>query len=118
MSENESKYSKEIIMDIMERTTAQKLVNTIKYDVNISELSIAVFADFGWDNNIYIKFGVRSNQKQFDNLYYRLSDIIKNNDNAADLLHESIQINNYTYNKLLGEGFEWVLTSYHLIHPP
>jgi hypothetical protein len=118
MSDNESKYSKEFIMDIMERTTAHKLVNTIKFNFDISELSIAVFADFGWDNNIYIKFGVRPNQKQFDNLYYRLSDIIKNNDNAADLLHESIQPENYTYKKLLGEGFEWVLTKYHLTHEP
>ena len=118
MSDNESKYNKEFIMDIMEQTTAQKLVNTIKFNFDISKLSSDVYADFGWDNNVYIKFGVRPNQKQFDNLYYRLSDIIENNDNAADLLDKSIQPENYTYIELLGEHFEWVLTSYHLIHKP
>ena len=121
MSINESKYSKEFIMGIMEQsmeTTAQKLVNTIKFNFDISKLSAAVYADFGWDINIYKMYGVIPTQKQFDNLYYRLSDIIENNDNSADLLHKSIQMDNYTYKKLLGEDFEWVLTSYHLINKP
>ena len=119
MSNNEPKYSKEFIMGIMKQsmdTTAQKLVNTIKFNYDISKLSTAVYSDFGWDINIYKMYGVIPTQNQFDNLYYRLSDIIENNDNAADLLHKSIQTDNYTYKKLLGEHFEWVLTTYHLFH--
>lgn len=102
----------------MEQTTAQKLVNTIKFNFDISKLSSDVYSDFGWDNSIYDKFRVRAKQEQFDELYYRLSDIVKNNDNAADLLDKSIQPENYTYKELLGKGFEWVLTSYHLNHEP
>ena len=115
------KYNKEFIENVMAQymnTTSEQLVNIIKFNYDISELSTAVYSDFGWDTNIYSMYGVIPTQKQFDNLYYRLSDIIQKNDNAVDLLDKSIQPNNYTYNKLLGEGFEWVLTSYDLIHKP
>ena len=43
MSVNEPKYSKDFIMGIMEQsmnTTAQKLVNTIKFNNDISKLCI------------------------------------------------------------------------------
>lgn len=102
----------------MKQTTAQKLVNTIISNSDISKLSEDVYTDFGYDIKIYQKHGLTPTQDQYDELFFRISDIIKNNDNAADLLHKSIQPENYTYKKLLGEGFEWVLTGYHLIYPP
>ena len=61
MSNNKSKYSKEFIMGIMKQsmdTTAQKLVNTIKFNYDISKLSAAVYSDFGWDINIYKRYGI------------------------------------------------------------
>ena len=52
MSVNEPKYSKDFIMGIMKQsmnTTSQKLVNTIKFNNDISKLSAAVYSDFGFD---------------------------------------------------------------------
>jgi hypothetical protein len=77
--------------------------------VNSTNLSEKVSSEFGLNKNLYQND--INIQEKLDELCDNLILIFITEDNPIKLLNDSININNYTYTTLLGEKFDWVITT-------